>query len=215
MLEAALVMLIVLSMFLSAIGVFDYISKGAMVSHLTDQFIHDQELKPFALQGATLRFADERIREVLPEILDSIESNIVAEFERERISASGYRIEAEFVTFAIDTLSGEPLQVIRYPSARIKLGTLNLPTDVGERLSFDLEYAAMLERGGNQYAIPSGLFGNMVGQGRFLPLTPVIAVRVAVSLDGSFTGSILNMLGVSENPMVYDLKAVTLRGEVG
>lgn len=214
-LEAALIMMILLTIFLSAVGIFDYLSKGSLVSHVIDQFVHDQEVKPFEIQGATLRFAEDRLRQTLPIIVGNIETNLLAIFAREGIDATAYIIEAEFVAIEIDTQSGEPQRVARYRDSKVTRGSLTVPNEMTDRLSFDSEYEAMLDRGGSQYASPSGLYGLDSMQERYLPLTPIIAVRAAVSLEGSFTGSVLSTLGVSDPPIVYDLKAITLRGEVG
>ncbi len=215
LLETALVMTILVSLLLSVVGIFDYVVKGSIVSHVLDQFLQDQEIRAFELQGTVLHLAEDRLRAYLPQMVSRIEANLVAAFSRDQVDSSRYLIEAEFVTFEIDTASGEPERTVRYPNAKFTRGSLALPQNARQQLSFDLEYATMLERGGRQYAIPTGQFGQVSALDRYLPFTPILAVRVAVSLEGTFTGSVLQMLSVSDNPMVTDLKAVTLRGEVG
>lgn len=215
-LETALFLGILLIFILLGAGLVNYVQKIMLVSHLVDKFIFDQSLKAlsFAPDG-TLQVDAQRVRDKMPELLRGLQTDLSSALPQ-RFEASHYLIQSDFAAVDINPQSGASRGLLSFSSSVSSLGQLALPGEILSKADLRRQFEGLSQLPGtpSPLAVPTADLADNGGT-RFMPATVLVGIRAFYSLHGTFTGNMITLLGISSDPIVFDSKVVTLRGEVG
>jgi len=126
-------------------------------------------------------------------------------------SETPYLIEAQIAQIQIDPRDGRIQAVIQPTMLHRARGSLSVEGELLEEASLSGAIGRLAGEVGSicPYALPSP-----TDVTQYVPMTALLAVRAFASTGGSPTAEVLSSLGVPSAAVVYDVRAVALRGEI-
>jgi hypothetical protein len=203
-------------------GLIDYVRRIRMVNETIDNSLIDDGVKPLTLSlsdfGSAVTLRTSALEGYLREVVQKTSSRLLPIVTADGQQASGLYIEAAYAQLDIDPATGTLIRVeslIIPESARF--GSLSIPGDLAFKTDLNAEFSRLAaqqvagESSAALYAIPSGSFGAGNISQQYLSKSVLVGIRAFLSLKGGLAGSFMPLVG--NNPVVYGIKAIALRGE--
>lgn len=216
-LEAAGLSIVLLFLIVAGIGLVDYLQKVMLLSHLVDKHLFDQSIKPLVLTAeGGLSVAEGRVRTKLPELLQGLKADLEEALPHGAFSVERVLLESDFAVVGIDPQSGAGRGLLLYPGSSFSWGALNVPAEQMAESDLRRQFAdlAALAFVPSPLAAPTGLLAGEEAA-RYIDKTMVVGIRAFYSLEGTFGGKLAQLLGLGRQPVIFDHKVITLRGEAG
>lgn len=215
-LETALCLILLLTLFLAGASVFDYVHKSMFISHVVDEYLFDQSIQALSLSGSTTVVNEDKIQSGLTQIVEQLRTNLERSLEDSGLSTNQYLIEGDFASISIDPEDGRALGLRMFANSQVQAGALAVSEDLKARADLEGSFEKMASESAipSPYAIPTGALGDSAAR-QYLTDSVLIGVRAFYSIEGSFSSSLMELLGFESGSVLYDVKVVNLRGEIG
>jgi hypothetical protein len=213
LLELLGVLLVILSLVIGVVGVGDYLLLNYRTGRAVDRMVYDQSIKPLSFDSqGEVSLNQNRLRDEITSLVARLEGELTTELDL----GEPYRIEVQIAELQIDDKDGK-LQALSEPSSLfVSRGTMEVPLELSEKASLTGQFHSVAGEIGSIYpfALPAPSGASLTQEGTFLSRSALLGIRVFASLDKSATAGILERLGVENAAVLYEVRAVPLRGEI-
>lgn len=221
-LEAATFTLTILGLIVGGAAVADCMSKMMLLEQAIDRAVNDHAEKVLVSNDFSGRFQIQidpsSARREIENIAANVEVLLSKNLGDTMLQAVPYRIEVAYAVLDIDGSSGAPLGLGVLPySDLVSRGDLLVPNSVSRQVDLGAAFASraahtQVNSDVSLYARPTQFFTSPRSDRRFVSQVILVGARAFVSLKGSFSGNAYATLG--GEPIVYESKVVTLRGDL-
>jgi hypothetical protein len=214
----AMMSVLLLGVFLSGVGIVDYLSQLRAINGIVEKSLNDNSykaLKRDAVSGALLLDSA-----ALDQYLADVVAQAMTDLAIELPQVLDYRIESRGCAIGIDPLTGVSQGIESGTCADSVAGTLAVPVNVSTLVDFDTEFMRQATQlvslsGGagaqaSLLAVPQGSYGRDNGEEQYMSRAVLVGLRIFLSLDGSLSGFAFEQFGGT--PYVYNRKVSHLRG---
>jgi hypothetical protein len=229
-LEASGALLVIFTLLISSFGLVEYMRISRNLGDLIDKYVYESAFKPYVINsefnGQTAGTINLN-KQGLEKYIDKISLNIGSDLESylthvTNNTQSGFIIESAYTELPINPDSGEfvvlaqNLPVYSTFSGNTSLtGLLNKEIKLEDNFQSYATKTISTGKGAavrSYYAIPNAGYNIKSSSSNFLPSTVLVGVRAGVSLENTFIGGVLALLG--RDAFLSEFKIVTLRGEI-
>lgn len=216
--EAAGVMLILLTLVLGVVGLIDYAHHTVQAKRILEQHLSESAVKPLKLEGLgssmQLLPNHDAIQDYLDRAVSDAESALQAATSSE---SEDYRIEAGYALVSIDTAEGAALGLANGVEHIATRGSLQ-PDDeswqdqaLGTLFQQAVDQSISIE-GPAAFAAPAGGIAWESVNENFLPFSAVIGMRIALNLETTSLGRAYELIG--REPLHFSYRTLFLRGDI-
>ena len=215
LLELSGVLLVVLPLLIGVTAVADYVLLTYRTGRILEQTLFDQHLKAFRMMpDGGVQLNQDALRGMLDNYASRAEASLREAFGSENMPPANYRLEIEVASVELDQNSAQTKRVLISPQLHESRGVLAIPPEMARQTELQGEFERLAGQVGSPSPLAIPLVQGVGPNARYFPAAALVGARVFVSFEFSPTARVLSTLGVVQNPISFDWKAVPIRGDV-
>ena len=206
-----------------AVGLIDYVRRVRAINETIENSLIDDGIKPLTLllsgTDSTISLRTSELESYLRDVVGKARDRLLPLVEDGGSQAAGLYIEAGYAQIDIDSTTGALINIHSAVIPEVaRYGSLSIPASLAHETNIDDEFARLANEqmaggvGAALYAIPTGLFGGSNTSHQYLSKSVLVGLRAFITLRGGLAGRFMPL--IDDNPVVFGIKAITLRGEL-